>query len=369
MPGPHKSVALTRLCVRYALNRVLAAPDDAIGVRPKPPGALLVAVSGGSDSLALAAAVRFEAPKLGFTPHVVIVDHGLQPGSDAVAQQARTQCVDGIGYAPRRVHVRRADVVSTSSGPEADAREARYEQLRAAASELGAQRIVLGHTGNDQAEQVLLGLMRGSGTRSLAGIRVDTGELLRPFLLDAARVLGAPVMRADTEAACAALGLQPWSDPHNTDDAYARVRVRNLLQRLEGDLATPGITGNLVRTASHAARDADFLDEQTDAALARAAGSRDAATWPNRWPVEALGALAPALRIRALRRLLVLHGARDSELASHHLYEVEKLLTNWRGQGPIQVPGSVEVERSGGEVAITATGTSQWSNDRLRSDG
>lgn len=359
MPGPHPAVALTRRVVRQTLNHLLV-PDDSITFGHAPqPGPLLVAVSGGADSLALAAAVAFEAPKLGFTAHVLIVDHGLQTGSADVARTAAQQCIDGLGYSPEHVRMTQVEVGETSAGLEADARRARYAALRQRADELGAQRIMLGHTGNDQAEQVLLGLMRGSGTRSLAGMRVDTRGLLRPFLTDGQLVNGAPVMRDDTEQACAALGLKPWRDPHNTSDAFARVRARKVLAMLENDLGTHGITKNLIRTAASAARDADYLDAETDAALAAIAGTPKANEWPPTWPVEALASLPSALRLRALRRLLVLHGAKDSELASHHIYEVERLLVNWRGQGPIQVPGNVQVHRGGGEVAITALGKPQ----------
>ena len=359
MPGPHPAVALTRLLVRQSLTQLLTPSDHARPADDVRPGPLVLGVSGGADSLALAAAVLFEGPKQSFTPHAVIVDHGLQANSQDVARAAYAQCVDEIGYPSEQVRCVRVEVTRTSAGVEADARRARYAALSAVKRELGARRIVLGHTGNDQAEQVLLGLIRGSGTRSIAGMRMDAGGILRPFLASSTVSSGRAVMRSDTEEACAALGLTPWQDPHNQSEAFTRVRVRRVLAALEDEFGDTGLSRNLVKTAAHAGRDADFLDAQTDAALAAASGVQDASGWPSRWPVEALASLPAAIRIRALRRLLVLHGARDSELASHHLYEAEQLLVHWRGQGPIQVPGGVEIQRGGGEVAITPTSAQQ----------
>ena len=216
-----------------------------------------------------------------------------------------------------------------------------------------AAAVLLAHTRDDQAEQVLLALMRGSGPRALAGMRADRARLLRPFLLGPEIVPGGPVRRVDTELACEALGLEPWHDPHNDDPAFSRVRARHTLAALERELAAPTLRRSLFRTAAAAGRDADLLDRLTDEALARSAGTDDARAWPATWSVEALVGLDPALRIRALRRLLVLHGARDAELSSGHLFDVERLLVAWSGQGPIDVPGSVEVRRVGGEMTIS----------------
>ena len=368
MTRPDPGLALTRLAVRHALRRVFYPQDAASGGQPdgalaaasvgplahrSAPRCIVAGVSGGADSLALAAALAFEAPRLGVEAHAAIVDHGLQDGSAQVAERAGRICVENLGYPPERVRVVGVDVPRRSGkGPEAAARTARHDALHAVAQGLGGARVALAHTGDDQAEQVLLGLMRGSGVRALAGMRPERAGVLRPFLLGPEAVPGGPVLRAHTEAACTALGLRPWQDPHNDDTAFSRVRVRRVLGQMERELDTPTLRRSLYRTAQAAARDADLLDRLTDEALARAAGSDDASTWPPAWPVEVLTALDPALRVRALRRLLVLHGARDGELASHHVSDVERLLTAWRGQGPIDVPGHVEVRRIGGEVVI-----------------
>lgn len=342
MPGPHPAIALTRLAVRRALARVFADTDDAAQRR------VVVGVSGGADSLALAAALAFEAPKRGVDVHAVVVDHQLQDGSAQVAERARQQC-RALGLEARVVSV---EVSPSADGPEAAARAARHAALRAVADDVDAARIALGHTGDDQAEQVLLGLLRGSGTRSLAGMRLDRDGLLRPFLADPQSVPGAPVLRVHTQAACDALGIEPWHDPHNDDRSYRRVQARQLLALVSEQLDAPTLAVSLARSAQSAARDADFLDAETERTLRQLSGAPDPREWPATWSATSLSGLDPAIRIRALRRLLVLHGARDSELASRHLLEVESLLVNWHGQGPIHVPGEIQVRRGGGQLLI-----------------
>jgi tRNA(Ile)-lysidine synthase len=209
--------------VRVAVRAVLSTLE---------PGArVLVACSGGADSLALAEAVAFEAPKLAVAAGAVVVDHGLQDGSAAVAARAAAQC-RRLGLDP--VEVVAVQVEDGRAGPEAAARAARYAALEAAAERLGAELVLLGHTRDDQAEGVLLGLARGSGARSLSGMPARRGRYARPLL---------GLSRSQPAAAAAASGLRPWEDPHNADPAYARVRARSLLAALEAELgpgAEPG---------------------------------------------------------------------------------------------------------------------------------
>src|SRR5271170_3077572 len=217
--GPHPAVAQVRLAVRRCLSGAGLAPGDLV----------LAACSGGADSLALAAALAFEAPRLGLSGGGVTVDHGLQPGS---AEQARkvTTALAALGLDPvRSVSV---TVARSGTGPEAAARTARYLALGRVADATGAAAILLGHTLDDQAETVLLGLARGSGARSLAGMPERRGIYRRPLL---------GIRRADTIAACQELELEPWQDPHNADSRYARVRVRHqALPALEAALG-PGV--------------------------------------------------------------------------------------------------------------------------------
>ncbi|CAG7620459.1 tRNA(Ile)-lysidine synthase [Leucobacter soli] len=284
---------------------------------------MLVALSGGADSLALAAAVAFEAPRAGMRAGAVVVDHGLQEGSAGVAERAAEQA-RGLGLDP--VLVRRVVVAARrSGGPEAAARTARYAALEEARAELGAAAILTAHTRDDQAEQVLLGLARGSGSRAISGIPPMRGAILRPFL---------GLSRATTERACAAQALEPWRDPHNADRSYARVRVRSsIMPALERELG-PGVAANLARSAELAREDADALDALAAQLHARAVRPGDGRV---ELDVAVLAAAAPALRNRVIRRAA--SEGFGAQLNREHTLAVAALVVDWRGQGPIDVPG------------------------------
>lgn len=294
--------------------------------------AVLAAVSGGADSLALAAALSWVAQRSPLTAGAICIDHGLQSGSAGIAAAAAQVCRD-LGLSP--VQVIPVDVPAKSGdGPEAAARLVRYRALVEAAQGHRAQAVLLGHTRDDQAEQVLLGLVRGSGLRSLAGIPPRRGEVRRPFL---------GITRAQTEASCRELGLTPWQDPHNADTAYTRVRVRRALAELEADLG-PGIGAALARTADQLRADADLIDALADRAFA------DLGRPP--WSVADLAALEPPLRTRVWRRLLIAHGAPAGGLGARHTDECDRLLTDWRGQGPLDLPGGLQLSRRHGRLHL-----------------
>lgn len=322
MTGPHRAVASTRLAVRQALGQIEEA------------GLVLVACSGGADSLALAAAVAFEAPRAGLSAGAVIVDHGLQEGSSAVAGRAADQC-RSLGLDP--VEVATVQVTSSGSGPEARARDARYEAFDTVAQRVGAVVVLLGHTRDDQAEQVLLGLARGSGARSLSGMPARRGRYVRPLLC---------VARATTVAACEAAGLTAWVDPHNSDPAYARVRARALLPLLEAELGG-GTVAALARSADLLREDADALDDL----------AADAREGLGRGPIDAvvLLTLPRAIRTRVWRLLAIEAGCPPGALVASHVESLDTLLTRWRGQGPIDLPGHVKGSRKGGRVFVAAT--------------
>jgi tRNA(Ile)-lysidine synthase len=315
--GPHPAVAAIRLAVRGALAGL-------------PPGeVVLAACSGGADSLALAAALAFEGPRRGLRPGGVTVDHGLQPGSADQAARV-TAVLAGLGLDPVcavRVHV--APPGGTGyPGPEAAARAARYAALDEIAPAPAA--ILLGHTLDDQAETVLLGLARGSGARALAGMAPVSGRYRRPLL---------GIRRAQTRAACAALALTPWEDPHNSDPAFARVRVRTaLLPALEEQLG-PGVAEALARTAGQLRADADALDE-----LAAAAAQRIADGQPG-LPAGALAAQPPAVRSRLLKAAALAAGAPAGALSHQHVTQMEALVTGWHGQRGVDLPGGIRCQR------------------------
>ncbi|WP_434097932.1 tRNA lysidine(34) synthetase TilS [Streptomyces sparsogenes] len=385
--GPHPAVAAIRLAVRRVLHDVLVdfptspPPQPALASAPALAGGaaplVLVACSGGADSMALASALAFEAPKLGLRAGGVTVDHGLQAGSDVRAAEVAER-LRLLGLEPVESV---AVSVGREGGPEAAARDARYAALDAAAERHGAVAVLLGHTRDDQAETVLLGLARGSGIRSLSGMAQVSGahgRYRRPFLrLD----------RQTVRRACLAQSLPVWDDPHNVDPAYTRSRVRHeALPVLEKALGK-GVVEALARTAQLSRDDADALDAwaaraeaevRTDLPSAGAApaatastgqasadqastgqasaGAAGAARAPGADLVEldavGLHALPTAVRRRVLRRAAIAAGAPAGSLFARHIEEVDRLITGWRGQRPLNLPGRVEVRREGGRLVI-----------------
>jgi tRNA(Ile)-lysidine synthase len=297
------------------------------------PDRVLVACSGGPDSLALAAVAAYFARRGHVGGHpvavgAVVVDHQLQPGSaDVAARTAET--LAELGLSP--VQVRAVEVATSGVGPEAAARDARHAALEAAATEWDAAAVLLGHTLDDQAEQVLLGLARGSGTRSLAGMRPSRGKLLRPFL---------GLRRADTLEICRAEELDPWHDPSNADPAFARSRTRvEVLPLLEEKLG-PGVAESLARTAAILQLDADYLEEvanNTFTALAERDG-RDISL-----PEAALNELAPAIRFRVIAKAAADVGGQQPSY--QRLLAAEALLRRKGSAGPVELPGGVGVYR------------------------
>jgi tRNA(Ile)-lysidine synthase len=301
-------------------------------------GALvLVALSGGADSLALLSAARFEVPRAGLRCGAVLIDHGLQGESASVAATAAARA-RSLGADP--VEVRRVEVGS-EGGPEAAARDARRTALRMVAEQHGAAAVLLGHTRDDQAETVLLGLVRGSGTRSLSGMAPRDGLWRRPLL---------GLRRTDTEAVCRAAGLEWWDDPHNADPALTRVRVRTrVLPGLEAELG-PGIVTALARTAELARADADLLDTlaaDLAAAVTDSAGALDA---------NALVGAPTALRTRVLRRAALAAGCPGTDLTAGHVDAVARLVTDWHGQRGVDLPGGVVARREGGRLRLDRSG-------------
>lgn len=315
--GPAPPVAAVRNAVRACISDLAAGE------------LVLAACSGGADSLALAAALAFAAPRAGLRGGGVTVDHGLQDGSAARAASVAS-VLTGLGLAPvRAVPV----TVRGGGGPEAAARAARYDALAAVAAELGAAAVLLGHTLDDQAETVLLGLARGSGPRSLAGMPPRRGIFRRPLLT---------VRRSVTAAACAALGLDPWEDPHNADRRYARVRVRlDALPALEAALG-PGVAEALARTADQLRADAEVLDSI----------SSERARGGSALSASSLAGMPDAVRTRVLRSAALAAGCPAGALTAGHVARLAELVTNWHGQRWIDLPGGVRASRRDGRLCF-----------------
>ncbi len=291
---------------------------------------VLVAVSGGADSLALAYVLSLEAPKLAVKVHAVTIDHQLQPGSGAQASRVLDQ-MNSLGIQTTIQKV----TVTMSEGLEASARKARYAALDLVGNEMVAAAIFLGHTRDDQAETVLLGLARGSGTRSLSGMASHHKKYIRPLL---------SITRTQTEKLCEEVGLQPWQDPHNKDLNFARVRVRlDALPTLERTIG-PGISQALARSADLLRQDADALDAWAQ----REINQLDLADLECGY----LANLPQAIRSRIIKAAIYAAGAPSGSISAEHLASVEGLITAWSGQGAADLPGGVKVERLSGRLSL-----------------
>ena len=298
---------------------------------------VLVACSGGADSLSLAAALAFVAPREGLRAGGVTVDHGLQPGSAGRARDVAA-ALTRLGLDPVECVPISVPRNGKHGGPEAAARTARYDALAAVAERIGAVAILLGHTLDDQAETVLLGLARGSGARALAGMAARRDRYRRPLL---------NVRRATTRAACADLDLPVWDDPHNTSPRFARARVRHeVMPVLEAALG-PGVAEALARTAGQLRADADFLDVLAEMEAERACAGRTTLL------TEHLAALPPALRTRVLHSAAVAAGCPAGALTAGHVEQLEALVTRWRGQRWVDLPGGVRGLRRDGRLRLT----------------
>jgi len=296
-----------------------------------PDGPLIVACSGGADSLALVVATCAAAggrQVIGAT-----VDHGLQPGSAGRARFVAEQ-LRGLGCADARVLT---VTVEGDGGVEAAARRARYPALATLARSIdpAGVPVLLGHTADDQAETVLLGLARGSGPRSIAGMRPWRPPWGRPLLA---------VTRADTEDACRTAGLAPWRDPHNADPAFTRVRLRREVLPLLEDVLGGGVRDALVRTAALMADDLDALDRIAADVLERA---RDRA---GALRIDDLAPEPTAVRRRVLRSWLAQSGA--GALTHQHLSRMDRQIIDRAGPAQVRIPGGLDVWRTGGTLTI-----------------
>lgn len=305
-------------------------------------GAVAIACSGGADSLALAAATVPVAHRLGRATRGLVVDHGLQADSATVAARAANQ-LQGLGCDEVRVLSVR---VGGGGGMEAAARRARYAALEQARPDNGM--VLLGHTLDDQAETVLLGLGRGSGVRSIAGMRQWDPPWARPLLT---------VSRRTTTEACTELGLRPWDDPHNSDRRFTRVRLRGEVLPLLEDVLQGGVRAALARTATQLQDDSDALDAVASEVLARVESDDGV-------DARGLAAAPPAIRRRVLRRWLLDRGV--AEVSDAHLRSADALVGDWRGQGGHALPGGFVLRRDHGTLLVEPAGA--W-RDASRRDG
>ena len=298
----------------------------------EPNSKVCIGVSGGADSLALAAAAKLESKNFSIDLVAVIVDHGLQANSAEIAEFAKQQLIK-LGF--QDIFVGRASVQITD-GLEASARRARYKVFQQAIETYGPNTFLLGHTKNDQAEGVLLGLARGSGTKSLSGMQEVSGIFVRPLL---------GIDRATTEIACHESNIEYWVDPHNSNQDFTRVRVReNILPLLENDVG-PGIIDALARSAKILREDATALDEWAENIFRQVE--------PMDIEISILTTLPVAVRSRVLRMAIYAAGAPAGSISAAHLEPIEAFVSDWRGQGHTSLPGGVKVCRISGRLSLS----------------
>lgn len=291
---------------------------------------ILFGCSGGADSMALALALFLEANQTKVIP--VVVDHGLQNGSAQITSQTIFKLKE-IGYTQVETAVAQ---VKITDGLEASARRARYQIFNQFIDTYRPKYFLLAHTLNDQAETVLLGLARGSGARSLSGMAVENNIYVRPLL---------KISRQTTVAACHEGGIEIWSDPHNDDLRFSRVRTRkNVLPNLEENLG-PGITEALVRSADLLRDDADALDSFALEYFAQ--------TDSLNLSVNELERLPRAIRTRVLRLAIYQAGAPAGSLSAEHINSAEALISDWHGQKELSLPGDVKLLRNSGRIILS----------------
>ena len=291
---------------------------------------VLFGCSGGADSMALAVALFMESLNTKVIP--IVIDHGLQEGSAQITSQT-VERLKQIGFT--QVESARAQVTMTD-GLEASARRARYQLFNQFIETYQPKYFLLAHTLNDQAENVLLGLARGSGARSLSGMAVKNNIFVRPLL---------KISRELTTAACSEARIEIWSDPHNEDLRFTRVRVRkNLLPIIEDNLG-PGITEALVRSA-------DLLRDDADALDGFAAEYFNQADSFN-LDVKELERLPKAITTRVLRLAIYKAGAPAGSLTAEHIAAAQALISDWHGQKEVSLPGNVKLLRNSGRITLS----------------
>lgn len=338
---------------------------------------VLVACSGGRDSMALAAVSHIVCTSMGVRCGAVIVDHGLQAGSEQVASEAADRChALGLGL----VIMRNATVQARGEGLEAAARQARYDELCAAAHESGAIAVLLAHTMDDQAETVLIGLLRSRGVDALAGMpQVFTrsgATFARPLLT---------LTRAETTGICEDLGVEYWDDPTNgdavdgelPDDYPLRSRVRHDLLPAIERFAGFNVTRHFAESARLARMDKEYLDQRSDEVMGEAVAAVD-------WPASSaavstdapracvagdtndsshgIGLMISVKRIarepEAIRLRVIAHALSQAGVnaSAAQIAAIDRLVVDWHGQGGVSLPRGYSANRKKHVIRVCQDG-------------
>lgn len=338
---------------------------------------VLVACSGGRDSMALAAVSHIVCTSMGVRCGAVIVDHGLQAGSEQVASEAADRC-HALGLGP--VIMRNATVQARGEGLEAAARQARYDELCAAAHESGAIAVLLAHTMDDQAETVLIGLLRSRGVDALAGMpQVFTrsgATFARPLLT---------LTRAETTGICEDLGVEYWDDPTNGDavdgelpnDYPLRSRVRHDLLPAIERFAGFNVARHFAESARLARMDKEYLDQRSDEVMGEAVTAVDRPASSAAVSTDAPRACAAddtndsghgiglmigvkriarepeAIRLRVIAHALSQAGVNAS---AAQIAAIDRLVVDWHGQGGVSLPRGYSANRKKHVIRVCQDG-------------
>ena len=320
---------IARKLISQTLSSLSISDTDSIGV----------GVSGGADSSALLIALsKIYHGDRSKQVHVIVVNHQLQKATDQVSQDVAT-AAQSLGFS---AHIVPVDIIDTRNGAEQDARTARYQAFEKVQENENLSLILLGHTKHDQAEQVLLGMLRGSGTRSLSGIPEVRGSYARPFLNG--------LTREETQNVCKENNFTYWNDPHNNLTKYRRVAVRKLLQNVEKETGQ-SIIEPLVRTAKISAEDANALDFFAATVYASAENTS--------WLIETFKNSPVAIRKRIYRKKLLSIGAPSESITYELLERVEELVGNWQGQGEIAFANGYQVSRKSNSLVFAKNNTEE----------
>ncbi len=324
----NKLASQTVVSLRNSVKACLESSTDSV----------VVGLSGGADSLVLTAIAAWVGERSGFKVHAVVVDHGLQVGSHEIASNAAIAATTLGATSIEIISVE----VGTDGGLEMAARTARRAALLDAAD---GRPILLGHTAHDQAETVLLRLLRGSGAHSLSAMSACMNTWHRPFLAHPRSDIGIAVQEL-----LSPVGITPWQDPHNFDEAFSRVKMRKYLDTLSEEFG-PSIVAGLVRSADMLRVDDQALD-QIAAACFESANSSEVEVSMS---IEELEIVPTAIRTRLIKLLFdrLTAGIRENSPLTHqHVMSVDALISRWSGQGEVALPLGVNAKREYGRLTL-----------------
>jgi tRNA(Ile)-lysidine synthase len=290
----------------------------------EPADNILVACSGGADSLALAWTSQVVTKRIGLNLIAVIIDHQLIKESSQVAQDAKKKCED---FGIEKVVIRQIEVKDDNDGLEAAARKARYEAFEESVNEFNAKAVLLAHTQDDQAETMLMRLTRGSGAKSLSAMKEVSGNYLRPFLHIRKQVLVDALEKEN---------ISYWQDPANTNYKFLRAKVRHELMPKLIEVLGDSAIDSLDRTSG-------LLKEDNEALESIALESYEKLN--KELKVQELEKLPTAIRKRVIKIAALNSGVTPGPFSFEHIEAIDALVTNWRGQGNVDLPGFIQASR------------------------